>query len=136
MRKLIGRTAKAAVLSLAAAAGVVLAPATAEAADYNSACGSGYREIDHLTLSGYGTVFLTYNGSTGKNCVVTVRDNPGERLYMNALVRLAGSQQWIGDYGDFTSYAGPVYVSAAGRCIDWGGEIETVYLYRQNVHCG
>ncbi|PBC76997.1 hypothetical protein BX265_1720 [Streptomyces sp. TLI_235] len=136
MRKLIGRATTAAVLSAVAAASVVLAPGTAEAASYNSACGSGYREIDHLTLNDYGTVFLTYNGSTGKNCVVTVRDHPGAALYMNALVRLAGSQEWIGDYGDFTTYAGPVYVSAAGRCIDWGGEIETAFEYRQNVHCG
>ncbi|MFJ4674618.1 MULTISPECIES: spore-associated protein A [unclassified Kitasatospora] len=136
MRTFTGRATAAALLSAASVAGVVLAPGTAEAASYNSACGSGYREIDHLTLNGYGTVFLTYSSATGKNCVVTVRNQPGAALYMNALVRLAGSANWIGDYGDYTTYAGPVYVSAAGRCIDWGGEIETAYEYRLDVHCG
>ncbi|MFJ1708008.1 spore-associated protein A [Kitasatospora sp. NPDC088346] len=136
MRQLVHRATTAVAVATAALAGVVLVPGSAEAAVYNGACGSGYTVVDSLEVGDYGTVYLTYSRSTGKNCVVNVRDNPGAPLYMNALVRVAGSQDWIGDYGQFTTYAGPVYVSAAGTCIDWGGEIETVYVYRQNVHCG
>lgn len=50
---------------------------------YNGVCGSGYQVIDSQSVTG-GTVYLTYNSSTGKNCVVTTRSTPGSRLAMCA----------------------------------------------------
>ncbi|WDZ86001.1 hypothetical protein [Micromonospora cathayae] len=125
-----------AATTAAVAAGLTtLTPGAAQAAPYNGACGSSYGVIDAMSLVGRGTVYLTYSGSTGKNCVVTVRDNPGTRLPMSASVSLAGAP-WITDSGNYTTYAGPVYVSAPGRCIDWGGSINGLGSYQYNVHCG
>ncbi|WP_329101264.1 hypothetical protein OG792_20580 [Micromonospora sp. NBC_01699] len=112
-----------------------LTPGAAQAAAYNGSCGSGYGVIDAMSLVGRGTVYLTYSGGTGKNCVVTVRDNPGSRLPMTASVSLAGAP-WITDSGSYTTYAGPVYVTARDRCIDWGGSINGLGSYQYNVHCG
>ncbi|MDQ1646324.1 MAG: hypothetical protein QOJ50_2508 [Cryptosporangiaceae bacterium] len=125
------RIAVAAALATGATA---LLPGTAQAAEYNGACGSGYAAIDHLDVSG-GTVWLTYSGATGKNCVVTVRNSPGAKKHMDAKISLAGDP-WKSNPGDFKEYAGPVYVSARNACIDWGGEIENSTAYRYGVHCG
>lgn len=123
------------VATLAAVAGIAaVTPVAAQAASYNGSCGSGYGVIDGLSLPGLGTVYLTYNGSTGKNCVVTVRDNPGAKKQMAAKISLAGDP-WKVDEGNFTTYAGPVYVSARDKCIDWGGEISGVYAYEYRSHC-
>ncbi|EYF02780.1 hypothetical protein [Chondromyces apiculatus] len=104
------------------------------AATYNGVCGSGYHVIASHALSG-GTVFLTYNSSTGKNCVVTVRNTSGARLPMTARVSKAG-QPWIVDSGQFTTYAGPVYVYAPHACIDWGGSINGSNFNDYGVFCG
>lgn len=61
--------------------GVIVGGGTASAASYNGACGSGYTVIDHRDLTG-GTTFLTYKD--GWNCVVTVRDQPGQAIPMLA----------------------------------------------------
>jgi hypothetical protein len=123
------------VVAAAAIAGtVVMTPGVANAATYNGVCGSGYVVIDHANLSTLGTVFVTYNSSTGKNCVVTVRNNPGTRLPMTAEVSLAGDP-WIIDSGNYTTYAGPKYVVARNQCIDWGGSIENVGFVELDSHC-
>jgi hypothetical protein len=115
--------------------GLVAGTGSASAATYNGACGSGYSVIDHHGLPG-GTIFLTFSSSTGKNCVVTVRDTPGAAIYMDAFISLAGAPTWIDDPGYWTTYAGPVYVYAPGRCIDWGGDINHIWWADWNVHCG
>ena len=102
-------------------------------AAYNGVCGSGYGVIDSHALNG-GTVYLTYNGSTGKNCVVTIRNTPGVRRSMCAKVSLAFAP-WNEDCGSYTTYAGPVYVYAPNECIDWGGSIEGSSYYEYNTHC-
>ena len=81
------------------------------------------------------SVYLTFSGVTGENCVVTIRDNPGPRLPMNAYVRLSGTTTWNQDPGNFTTYAGPVYVSAPHHCIDWGGSISNEGFTEFNSHC-
>lgn len=131
------RFATRAGILAAAVAATVAVPTTAQAASYNGKCGSGYGVIDSLTISGYGTVYLTYNGSSGMNCAVTIRDNPGTAMFMDAGIQLAGNRaSEVHDPGQWTTYAGPVYLSAAGQCIDWGGQIGTVISQRFNVHCG
>jgi hypothetical protein len=117
-----------------AAGGVLVSPTAAQAASYGGQCGSGYGVIDSHDL-GSATVYLTYNRSNGRNCVVTIRDNQGSPVYMDAKVSLAG-RPWISDPGYWTWYAGPVSVYAPGRCIDWGGEIGSSGYYEYGVHCG
>ncbi|MEV8095938.1 spore-associated protein A [Kitasatospora sp. NPDC085879] len=135
MHQRLKRTAtRAGVMAAVAAAAVTVMPTAAHAATYNGACGSGYGVIDSGAVTG-GTVFLTYNRSTGKNCVVTVRNTAGGAKYMAARVSKA-NDPWNSDEGQYTTYAGPVYVSAPGTCIDWGGEIDGSTYYRYGVHCG
>jgi hypothetical protein len=101
---------------------------------YNGVCGPGYQVINSHSLTG-STVYLTYNSSTGKNCVVTVRSTSGSRLSMCAKVSRAYAP-WISDCGSYTTYAGPVYVDARNACIDWGGSIGNSPYYQYNAHCG
>lgn len=131
----VKKIAITAVAGVAVGAGLaVAAPGSAFAAPYNGVCGSGYGVIDAQSLPGLGTVYLTYSSGTGKNCVVTIRDNPGARRAMAARVSLAGAP-WISDVGNYTTYAGPVYVYARHSCVDWGGEISGVGAYEYNSHC-
>lgn len=134
--------AGAAVFSAAIVGSMVMAtqasaaPASATAA-YNGACGSGYGVVNSAPITNKGTVYLTYNNSTGKNCVVTVRNTSGAKIYMGASVaRSDGSSGQISDYGNYTSYAGPVYVDAKGACVDWSGTIEEVTVSTTNSNCG
>ncbi|MDN3023010.1 spore-associated protein A [Streptomyces sp. S.PB5] len=130
----------AAVIGLTAA-GTIAATGTASAATYTGTCGSGYSVIDTMDV-GDGTAFLTYSGSSGKNCVVTVSDTQGTPMVLGANLRLhrtdtvwkAGVEE---DSGTFKYYAGPLYVSAAGKCIDWGGRAASNYTrIDYGVHCG
>ncbi|WP_409471730.1 spore-associated protein A [Streptomyces sp. HC307] len=106
-------------------AGTIAATGTASAVSCNGACGSGYGVIDSMdTYDGH--TFLTYNSSTGYNCVVTVSDFPGTSMYLDARLRLSRNDTvWKSnemDAGIYKYYAGPVYVSARNSCVDWGGE--------------
>jgi hypothetical protein len=109
-------------------------PPGESSAVYNGVCGSGYKVIDSGSVTG-GTVYLTYNSSTGYNCVVTIRNTPGARLPMCAEVKLTGTSSWKFDCGNYTTYAGPVYVHAPHACIDWGGAINGSSLVEYNSHC-
>jgi hypothetical protein len=39
------------------------------------------------------------------------------------------------DKGQFTTYAGPVYIEAPGECVTWEGGI-TTYSTKGTGHCG
>lgn len=131
---------KAALIGGAAAAvvtGTIVSAAPASAATYGSQCGSGYSVVNHFNLpDNRGTVFLTYSSSTGRNCVVTVRTNPGAATLTEAYLRRSSTSTWTKDSGNYTTYAGPVYVSAAGHCVDWGGTIGTATQFRYGTNCG
>ncbi|GAA2314043.1 spore-associated protein A [Streptomyces kunmingensis] len=112
------------------------AAATAEVpvATYNGACGSGHKVIDSANMENLGTTFLTYNKTTGENCVVTVRTKPGAAVDMFA--RLSSETGGTTtDRGRFTTYAGPVYLEARGECVTWEGGI-TTYSTKGTGHCG
>jgi len=109
-------------------------PPPSTSAAYNGVCGAGYSVIDSHGVSG-GTVYLTFNASNGRNCVVTIRNTPGARVHMCAEVSLAGDI-WNIDCGDYTTYAGPVYVTAPHQCIDWGGSIGDSTFTEFGTHCG
>lgn len=129
-RKVAGLTIAAA----AALAGTVATSSPAMAASTPiGACGGGsYHEIDKHDL-GAATIHLLYNGKT--NCVVTWKDNPNG-AYVLAQIRVAGGG-WHSDGGFYSTYAGPVKVSAAGKCIQWRGSYSTGKVYESPVeHCG
>ena len=125
------------VTAAAATVGTMVNASPALAALYGGQCGTGYGVVNLIDLPNTrGTVYLTYSASTGKNCVVTIRENPGTATLMEAYLRRTGTTTWVKESDDFTTYAGPVYVSAPGSCVDWGGTIGTASLTRYGTNCG
>ncbi|GAA2505142.1 spore-associated protein A [Streptomyces longisporus] len=128
------RATTAAALTVLALGGTVAATAPASAAttaraaaaSYNGACGAGYKVIDSTPVGNSGKVFLTWNESTGKNCAVTIRNTTGARTYMQVTLKAIDSSEPVAkDSGQYTSYAGPVYINGRGHCVAWGGTIGT-----------
>ncbi|GAA0442230.1 spore-associated protein A [Streptomyces stramineus] len=125
------------VTALVAGTGTSVA-APARAAAYNRECGTGYAQVNQVPIPGRGTVFLTYNAATGKNCVVTKRNSStGSPVWMGSWLQrnkeLKSKQE---QYGLYTSYSGPVYLDAKGKCVDWGGEIDGYVVARYKTNCG
>ncbi|WP_158088676.1 serine/threonine protein kinase [Thermoactinospora rubra] len=84
-------------------------------------CGSGHKVIDSRALGTAATVYLTYNAATGVNCVVTIsRYVHPAKIPANAVLQVKGGAT-KSNPGSFTSYAGPVRLPAAGKCVIWGG---------------
>jgi hypothetical protein len=141
-----GLIATAGTASAATTAGGTNTAATAadtEAAPkaaYNGACGSGYSVVNSAGIAGLGTVYLTYNSSTGKNCVVTIRNEKGDPVHMSAAVRVLKDDeetQPVVEEGEFTEYAGPVYVDeGSGHCIEWSGVIGDEEYFNSGSNCG
>ncbi|OOC53591.1 MULTISPECIES: spore-associated protein A [Nocardiopsis] len=132
----------AALLTAALATGslALASPASAAGpvASYNNACGSGYGVVNYANVGSKGTVFLTYNNSTGYNCAVTVRANPGAAVEMVVSLKRTSdpASEARVDSGYYTTYAGPVYRSAAGSCVDWYGYIDGANEHRNETNCG
>ncbi|MEU6664375.1 spore-associated protein [Streptomyces sp. NPDC046821] len=98
-------------------------------------CGSSYKTVNSAAVGSRGTVYLTYNATNGKNCVVTIRSNPGATMDMSAWIYVPDTDQGAQDYGRYTSYAGPTYVYGKGHCVDWGGNIDNVYVQVTGSNC-
>lgn len=118
-----------AVVAICAALGISLAFAGSAQAASNpvTVCGSGYYIQDShelgLVVSTNGPqaiVYLLYNASSGYNCVVTVVTGEQVSNPINARIRVEGGS-WISDPGNYNSYAGPVRVKAAGKCVQYSG---------------
>ncbi|WP_225877477.1 hypothetical protein [Streptomyces resistomycificus] len=76
----IQRAATVGAVTAAVVGGTALVAPQAGAATvakYNGVCGTGYAVVDSAPVGTAGTVFLTYNPSTGRDCVVTVRARAG-----------------------------------------------------------
>ncbi|WP_017595019.1 hypothetical protein [Nocardiopsis potens] len=112
--------------------------APASAAGYNGVCGAGYKVVNSADLpGGAGTVHLAYNGSTGKNCAVSVRASKGAAVPMDVQLALASDpDSAVLDSGEFTSYAGPVYLKAQGSCVTWSGIIGDQAAGKAGTNCG
>ncbi|MFI7466344.1 spore-associated protein A [Nonomuraea sp. NPDC049646] len=139
MRK-ITKTLFAAGVLACGLASALPAQAAVAAVDPVGVCGSGFRVIDsHPFKSGstaLGTIYLSYNSGTGKNCVVTVNKTPYTR-WMRATLTVQGGATKT-DAGEFKSYAGPVILSAVDTCVKWGGAWdESPYVWTSGwSHCG
>ncbi|MFC9606316.1 spore-associated protein [Streptomyces niveus] len=98
-------------------------------------CGSAYKTVNSAPIGSLGTVYLTYNSANGKNCVATIRTNPGTAKHMSAYIYVPDTDEWAEDSGNFTSYAGPSRVYGKGHCVSWGGNIANVYVSVDNSNC-
>ncbi|MFF7725710.1 spore-associated protein A [Streptomyces sp. NPDC008001] len=137
------RVAGAALLAATTVTALVVGTGTAgaapaPAATYNRECGSGYVQVNQIPIPGRGSVLLAYSAATGKNCVVTKRNtSTGSPLWVGSWIQrnqeLKSKQE---QYGFYTSYAGPVYLDAKGKCVDWGGEIDGYVVARYKTNCG
>ncbi|MFH8447770.1 spore-associated protein [Streptomyces fungicidicus] len=131
------------VLTASALAALSVGATTALAAPASAApnttpqkvCGSGYKTVNSAAVGSLGTVYLTYNSTNGRNCVTTIRNNPGTALDMSAWIYVPDTDAGDQDDGRFTSYAGPTYVYGKGHCVDWGGGINNVYVQVYGSNC-
>ncbi|TPQ22204.1 spore-associated protein [Streptomyces sporangiiformans] len=130
--------AATALAALSVGATTALAAPASAAADTTpqKVCGSGYKTVNSAPVGSRGTVYLTYNSSNGKNCVATIRNNPGTAVDMAAWIYVPDTDEWDEDYGQYRSYAGPTYVYGKGHCVDWGGNIDNVYVQVSGSNCG
>ncbi|MDQ1653000.1 MAG: hypothetical protein QOI35_2200 [Cryptosporangiaceae bacterium] len=97
-------------------------------------CGGGYGVVDSHHLSG-ATVYLLYDDSTGKNCVVTLADDDLGAVTMNATLAVQDGGS-ASDPGSFHWYAGPVTEYAPNACVKWGGSYKSSSWTSDFGHCG
>lgn len=85
-------------------------------------CGPDYRVIDQASVrvggDGYGTVYLLWSNTAAANCAVSMKHvavgTPGD-MDVNLTAEDGRSEA---DSGAFGYYAGPVYLSAGGVCVE------------------
>lgn len=136
--KLVKKTAVTLAASATLVAGALAAGTPAFAASYGGECGSGYAVVNSDPIGAKGTVFLTYSAVTGRNCVVAKRNSAGSAVLIEAGLGInpVGSH-WPAYQGNyFTSYAGPIYLSAADKCVDWMGRISGTEGGKRGTNCG
>ncbi|MFI7178342.1 hypothetical protein [Streptomyces spororaveus] len=83
-------------------------------------------------------VYLYYDGATGKNCVVNRRTGLGEfgtRARLEVHLWAVGGQS-ASDVGNFAEQAGPISISAPGRCIRVKAVVHTVSGYYGDLEFG
>ncbi|MFE4050233.1 spore-associated protein [Streptomyces sp. YIM B13518] len=125
-----------AALSVGATTALASPAAAAPDTTPQQVCGSGYKTVNSAAVGSLGTVYLTYNSANGRNCVTTIRTNPGTARDMSAWVYVPDTEKGDQDGGWYTSYAGPTYVYGKGHCVDWGGSIDNVYVQVYGSNCG
>ncbi|MGW3944389.1 spore-associated protein [Streptomyces phaeochromogenes] len=123
-------------LSLGAAVGLASPAAAAPNTTPQKVCGSSYKTVNSAPVGSGGTVYLTYNSSNGRNCVATIRSNPGAVMDMSSWIFIPDTDANDSDWGQYTSYAGPTYAYGKGHCVDWGGNIGNVYVQVSGSNCG
>ena len=114
------RNIKRALLSIAAATamGAGVLAVTAAPAAAASTCGGSL--LGNWQISG-GYISVYYKSSTGQNCAMTYTNKPGKPQYIMVEIDDGGTPHR--QAGTFSYYAGPVYVTAPGRCINFEGEV-------------
>jgi len=104
--------------------------------DAEEVCGSGYKVVDSAALGTKGRVYLTYNASNGNNCAVTMKHTKlGTASASSAFLEVQGSARTT-DSGNFSYYAGPVRKAAPGKCVKWGGSVDSESYTSGFEHCG
>ncbi|MER7665368.1 MULTISPECIES: hypothetical protein [unclassified Streptomyces] len=152
MSTITRRITAVATAATAISAGLLAMPQAASAAPVGS-CGSGYSKVGSypVTRAWEGTagrVDVYYSRAAGKNCAIT---RPNASLAGKAghiwvcIERASGApgRSCDGNSANYRYYAGPVYVSARGACIDVRGGLnrkpgdnQPFNGGAQRVHCG
>ncbi|GAA3689144.1 hypothetical protein GCM10022224_063270 [Nonomuraea antimicrobica] len=137
------RTRKLATLlagaALAASTTLMVSAAPASAV---GPCGSGYTRVDVYPIpktgSRTGTLEVYYNSSAGKNCALAYGYGSynGTTTWKGVSISRGNDTGYDVDADYYQYYAGPVYVSAPGQCIDVSGTVvagKSIDL--EDVHC-
>jgi hypothetical protein len=149
----IGRRITAvATAATAISAGLLAMPSTASAAAPVGSCGSSYGKVGSykVTRSWEGTagyIDVYYSRSTGKNCAITRPISSLAGKAGNIWVCIEQDKGYARDCDGVTKnyryYAGPVYVSGRGQCINVSGGLnrkpgdnQPFNGGAQKVHCG
>lgn len=125
MASTLKNTIAAGVVTVAATGAVI---ATSTAAHAEAYCGSGYATVASAPVKNqfgdtWGRVYLTYNSSTGKNCVTTIKSSfVGTASFTSAQLMIQNGNSYY-DQGYYTTYAGPIHGSAAGKCVMYWGSV-------------
>ncbi|MEV1246789.1 hypothetical protein ACIBO2_01035 [Nonomuraea sp. NPDC050022] len=134
-------TKLAALASTAMVAGSLMAGATS--ADAAGPCGSGYSRVGVYAIpetgTRVGTLEVHYNSSSNKNCALTYGygSTAGTTTWKSVKIMVAGAGWWADvDAGNYPQYAGPVYVSAPGKCITVEAGVKNESRLLSGVHCG
>ncbi|MFE0579338.1 hypothetical protein [Streptomyces sp. NPDC058874] len=149
----ISRRVLAITTGVVAVSSLAAVPAQAQTISGGS-CGAGYYQQDayplgdHTGASGAGVMFLYYNKSTGKNCAILRRDTQFNVTDgMGIAISSSDGKVSADNRRTYTQYAGPVYVSAPGKCVMlsghvtgfWNGSSGWPGTHRETtgwVHCG
>lgn len=153
MRKLNRAALIAATLTLATGTVTAATVTSAGATDRANHCGSSYhfkkswpiKSTDSGNPGTKGYIDIYYSPSSGKNCAIA---RPINGLYNphGIVVSLYSGSAYDDDgyHSNYKKYAGPVYVSARGKCISFSGGLsfnaswspsEASGKYT-NKHCG
>lgn len=145
IERIFVRTRKLATLlagtALAASTTLVVGAAPASAA---GPCGSSYSRVGVYPISRgdgtrTGTLEVYYSSSARKNCALTYGYGPyaNTTSWKRVTISRGDGSGEDTNAGQFKYYAGPVYVSAPGQCIDVAGTVpDWVTRELNNVHCG
>ncbi len=118
------------LLGAAAVGGVTGGPATAADQPYRleQVCGASYHFVNELPLAvkgrQVGLTVLGYSAKTRKNCAVTFKTARIGTPSLTAVSLRKQGGRFRTDKGKFKYYAGPVYVNAPGRCVQFGGLVK------------
>ncbi|WP_329089483.1 MULTISPECIES: hypothetical protein [unclassified Streptosporangium] len=105
-------------------------------------CGGGYNRVGVYPIPAggarTGTLEVYYNSSSGKNCALAYGYGryAGSKNRKQVAISLSGKTSWAdADNGLFVHYAGPVYVSARGKCISLRGQVASGVRQLYKAHC-
>ncbi|MEO3886181.1 protein kinase [Nonomuraea sp. B5E05] len=84
-----------------------------------------------------GTTYQLWNNSTGQNCVVTLKSGAdvGKATKVSATLEVKGGSSKT-DSGNFEYYAGPVILSAKGKCVRYSGSTSHGSTSADWANCG
>ena len=87
-----------------------------------------------MKLGTAGTANLLWKGSTGQNCVITLKmASVGTPTATSAFLEPQGASRTT-DSGSFSYYAGPV-IRTAPSCVKWGGSAGGTSYTSGFEHC-
>ncbi|NRQ37867.1 hypothetical protein HII36_39465 [Nonomuraea sp. NN258] len=137
---LVAGTLAVSGLGLTTATTLAVGAAPAEAV---GPCGSGYARVGAYRIpptgTRTGTLEVYYNSGNGKNCALAYGYGAtyGKKTWKAVSIARADGGDFRMDGDEYEYYAGPVYLSAPGQCIDVRGAVTTgKQTFLNNVHCG